>query len=297
MTSSQRTYGRKRKDEASEKFDALFSDHLIKKPITIEIGKYKKAKTDTGLTIASVRVKNGTGKSMNIGSAYMPSKKVLANTESKNNVDAYSYSSISKSKYDLLFKKNEKNASDKFDEIFGDEIKQVSPVVEQAKAKQISEFDDLFGFAEAPSATIAKKEKSDFNQTIIDIDRIPQLSHKKVNTLSGIRGASMSTVDGKVVLNIQKKAHSPKKHTCISPTKKQEVFPTFDDNTVSLKSHLDISADANVPVFNNNKKNNIVAKNSKPLFSKTMSGVTSNVDWKLKNSSISLTSGKVCIVI
>ena len=317
MTSSQRTYGRKRKDEAEEKFDALFSAETIKKPITIEIGAIKRAKKSYPAAIISSSIKNGSKNSVNVKStiavkkaytmkskdvtfsdsiSYSPQKvmnssKSVANNQNKfgianvksplaKSTTVHSYNSVSNTKYDMLFKKNEKNASDKFDALFGEELGKsttVLPLVSPKKPSQHPEYDNLFGFADTSETT---KDPSFATQSTIMLSP-DKLSPTSPTKLPGIARASMTRVGGKVVLNIQKRTKKVAPESNANKNNeipiKRDVYPTnFDRKIISVNS----------------------TKRLFPKVSKPAGTAISNMDTRFKDAPIAMVSVKVrCIVM
>ena len=330
MSSSQRTYGRKRKDEAEEKFDALFSNEVLKKPITIEIGKVKKQRKNLPSTVASITLKNGKQanfsspaaisvvttasyvKKSNVASSdplsFSPvkakitrtfgttPKKIVSKVESQlKNSTSHTYNSISNTKYDMLFKKNEKNASDKFDALFGDELATTATETDKVSNKSSPvvhnpDYESLFGFADS-SAVIVKQvseNKTDLSQTVFDLDRIPSLSSQKSPIkLSGITGASMKTVGGKVVLNIQKRTKSPRKRSLIE-TKSNESSCSSENETVNTFLSKDVSLK-----LSSNDGDTKKIFTSLPVQVPKVSKPLTSIDDKLRNTKISLISNAV----
>ena len=328
MSSSHRTYGRKRKDQAEEKFDALFSDEILKKPITIHVGQIKKSKKNNNETAGTgIKLKNGTEVKFN---SVMPAiksipakhdgvyldrlsfspKKVkqtktyVINRNLKSDdttMPFHSYKSISGTKYDMLFKKNEKNASDKFDALFGDELTQTEVKPEANSTKnypvQVSknpEYENLFGFADPPTIITQKssiKSETDDLKTVFNLDKIPPLSSEKAPIkLTGITGASMRTVGGKVVLNIQKRTKSSRKQSL-----EQTNANDSSTDTIAVSKPLHTSdnfstKNKTVSLFGSNKKTSLSSNAAN--FSQS-SKPAKDIDAKLRSTEIFMKSAKV----
>ena len=317
MSSSQRTYSRKRKDEAEEKFDALFSNKILRKPITIHVAQIKKPKKDNG-EAPSIKLKNGAEAKFNssqpVDKGLSPKKSIFSDalsfspvksqkaktyvsSKTNDSLPFHSYKSIAKSKYDVLFKKNEKNASDKFDALFGDELMQTSQDTNKASVEietipKNPEYENLFGFADSPAEDCKLENQVSPTKTVFDLEKIPSYSSQKSPIkLSGITGASMRTVGGKVVLNIQKRTKSPRKQsfeqskTLNNSSKSTSgVAATKQDLQVEQKSDSFSSANDSVSLFGNHKKS-VSFSDAAPMCK--ISKLTNSIDDKLRNTKVS----------
>ncbi|XP_076825241.1 wings apart-like protein homolog isoform X1 [Clavelina lepadiformis] len=310
MASSQRTYGRKRKDPASEKFEALFSNQNGKKQLVVQVAEVKRRKCHTVTVSPTKKLDSPTKPSKasngisnesfsSTFSKQSPSKYVTRTREtaaekfdaifgdnsakepvvtitsvkpkvfSLTDTDDEDEKSVEitrdslknsgtvandvQSKYDKLFQKNEKSASDKFDALFGDEVeanisqnstKQISPLKSHIRSSEKTtyndpDFDNLFGFANNNELGVSLNSNP---LTSNKEEEQHYLSSKRSVTkpAAGITGATMKTVDGKVVLNIQrsKKIASPVKTAFIEAP----CFDDFASNQLKQKENFRLSS-------------------------------------------------------
>ena len=267
MLKSQRTYGRKRKDTAAEKFDAVFgrSDGKL---ITIELqSKSKKLKKDdTHCTIISKsepepnQQKKANGKlqkSLNThqsqnnlrSETYEPSLNKQCRKTRQNSADKVGGNEhrsnmkhtldCTGSKYDKLFQKHEESASLKFDQIMGIPAAK-SSVASYAKSKPqkaktssrksrsssvIPDHSDTYCFGFEDISHVETNSYVNRKETKAE-DSKSQLCSSP-SSMGKITGATMSTVGGRVVLNIQRGVNkSPIKTNseCSSPTKSVQLI-------------------------------------------------------------------------
>ncbi|XP_039272921.2 wings apart-like protein homolog [Styela clava] len=239
-----RTYVRKRKETAEEKYDAIFGAKPKIAPTAIvspskrveetEIKRRRISKHDNELSpIKSIsRVKHADKKSKesaeekfdaifgksNGGSTTSPSKHTLSNTFSNSDEEDQSAEMTrsrdlftsddeeidankkEQTKYEKLFKRNEKLASDKFDAIFSEseyisKPKQHKSWVKNKTKDQSKVLDNLYSFNSWEDDSVSESSNSTSKNTS------PQKSPTK---LPSITHASMVKVGGRLVLNIQR---------------------------------------------------------------------------------------------
>jgi len=237
---NQRTYSRKRKETAEAKFDALFSDNDAKvsdnenklkrkppiayskaRPVTYEVTKFPNGSQLITLSSAVGSQCKTTVKKLKTvdcetqdafnSDTHASGVQTVAEQGEKehatNTSERVPYANL-QTKYDALFQRSEKSASDKFDAIFGSTGTGIKSRIHQDnKIKAVGsctsvnaepDMKNLFGFAVDDNSTPLTKihHKS---PTELDITQIKNSSAKQ-----RITAATMKTVDGKVVLNIQR---------------------------------------------------------------------------------------------
>ncbi|XP_078493278.1 wings apart-like protein homolog isoform X2 [Ciona intestinalis] len=290
---SKRTYSRKRKDTAEAKFDALFSNEPKDDVVTVEVKRvrtgpstFTDSPSDSKLSKRICKSKTNGSSPMktelapfsktkeitsgNVKQSYSPSavNKVISSGVMSNALNSTVTGSVGQrllnstthSKYDMLFQRNEKSASDKFDALFGDSSSanktdqkpkyKAEPTTKDSK----DEFDDLFGFETTPT-------KQNKHSTIPNSqEKAVQLSTQKLQQKSPIKGATMKTVAGHVVLNIHRgSGASPKKTLVQNITQKAKNTSQVSKSTVlttnsmrcnkTVSKNKDLKRETNSPTF------------------------------------------------
>nr|XP_018670035.1 wings apart-like protein homolog isoform X2 [Ciona intestinalis] len=260
---SKRTYSRKRKDTAEAKFDALFSNEPKDDVVTVEVKRvrtgpstFTDSPSDSKLSKRICKSKTNGSSPMktelapftktnevtsgNVKQSFSPNPALIKvnsgvtnsslNSTVTGSVGQHLLNSTAHSKYDMLFQRNEKSASDKFDALFGDggsTNKTDQNPKYKAEPTIKDEFDDLFGFETSPS-------KQNKHSTIPNSqEKAVQLSTQKLQQKSPIKGATMKTVAGHVVLNIHRgSGASPKKTLVQNITQKSKNTSQVSKSTV-----------------------------------------------------------------
>jgi len=261
MKSSHRTYSRKRKDTASEKFDAIFgAPDSNSSVVTIKLGNTKKMKREETYT-AKIRTSpiNGLKKDTAADKfdAIFGAPPKIAQRWSSNDSSAKCNKIIPRLQ-NLSCKNGGKSTVNKYEDITDNSVETISlknkkangtnckhSVMNERNSDSNSSSNDpsktyLFGFEDMTPPKIKRTPA---------ILRTPEKKSPPANNKSPmgkITKATMSTVGGRVVLNIQRGFKSPTKSTTDSPVKlvdlsKKSSPVKSTTNGISTNLHLSIT--------------------------------------------------------
>nr|CAB3267662.1 wings apart-like protein homolog [Phallusia mammillata] len=311
-SSNPRTYSRKRKETAESKFDALFSSGEQKIMVEVDEIKKKRLKPTSEVPVMStisnrlIKIEyavNGTKRSptknvtepQNRNSAaekfdalFGPSSPVklakpsITNRTPANESDDEGPVELSRSgytprsnetKYDVLFKKNEKSASDKFDALFGDDPVPDKTSDTKETSQKSPDFDNMFGFGDTNSESNTFTSSQSPHTKCTSGKSSPT---KTAKTLPTITAATMKTIDGKVVLNIQR---GGKKTPLHSPTKSSKT----NDSMPVKHNHPDKALPEENGSDNVSKSNMSEFEPSVDSKNRTVPNKTSNISFPTNN--------------